>query len=160
LRHRVTALLITFVSANNLACVTIAESQSKIERLANSPVPFVLNSGFKTKQLIVVSNEQEWQRVWSQLHSKRRPRPIVPTVNFDERMVIVYALGIQRTGGYSVRISGVESLDDQLQVNMIVTRPAANCVVTAGLTSPADIILLPSSNKSVAIVETEIVTEC
>jgi len=149
-----------FASMAIAACATNDETQLMTGRLPNYPVPFIVSSGFTEKQLLVVSSDEEWRKVWASLFSNRRPSPAIPTINFAEQMVLIYALGRQRTGGYSVQISGVEAINDQLSISVAVTRPSPNCMVTTGLTSPADLLLVPLSNRRVVVVETEIVTEC
>lgn len=129
-------------------------------RFPGFPVPFALNSGFVDRQLLVITDDEKWRRAWELLHSNRRPVLTVPAVNFSEQMVLIYALGRQRTGGYSVRIDGAEVVEDRLNVNVVVSRPSSNCIVTSGLTSPVDLMLVPSSKHSVAVTETEIITEC
>lgn len=144
-----------------MACADVyLQRDVPIYRLAGSAVPYTSNSGIMSKQLLIASNEDQWHHVWTELHSNRKPVTHVPKVEFDNTMVVVFAIGARRSGGYSVEITGAVQSVENLKLIAELRHPAPTCIVTSAITAPADVVLLPLTALPVVVEEVLIDVDC
>ncbi|MDQ5836366.1 MAG: DUF885 family protein [Acidobacteriota bacterium] len=80
----------------------------------------------------LITDETAWRRAWEVIGGGRP----LPDVSFDSRAVVVAYQGQQRTGGYSVEITGIKRIGTVLAVSVSERRPASGDVTTQVLTSP------------------------
>lgn len=66
----------------------------------------------------------------------------LPTIDWDRHMVITISGGVQRTGGYSVALEGLDVKDKSLVVRWKLNRPAPGRPVTQAFTHPMLTILV------------------
>jgi hypothetical protein len=66
----------------------------------------------------------------------------------DGRVLVAVFQGQQRTGGYAIRVNGVERRGDQLVVRATFTRPGPGAIVTQVLTSPAHVVSVASADAA------------
>lgn len=78
------------------------------------------------------------------------PGELVPTavplhsVNWSREVALVIDMGEKRTGGYSVKVTGVELTDaDQVTLRLQVTKPGPGAFVTQVFTHPYTVCHLP-----------------
>jgi hypothetical protein len=69
-------------------------------------------------------------------------------------MVIATFFGEQRTGGYSIEITGAADLADSIVVNVKGTLPRADCMLTKAVSQPYHVVTIPKSSKPAAFVTT------
>lgn len=69
----------------------------------------------------------------------------VPTVDFETNNVVALFMGQQRTGGYSISLSGVTLSEDTARVQIIETAPQD--MATQALTEPYCIAKISKSKK-------------
>src|SRR5438128_525383 len=60
-------------------------------------------SGIQRPSQLVITNKQQWEKVWTEHSAGRTPQPL-PQVNFERETVIFVTLGQKRTGGYTIKI--------------------------------------------------------
>ena len=58
----------------------------------------------------------------------------------DDRLYIAVFAGSQRTGGYAIRVAGVDRSGDTLTVRAVFSVPAAGAITIQVLTSPAHLV--------------------
>ena len=58
----------------------------------------------------------------------------------DGRLYIAVFAGSQRTGGYAIRVAGVDRAGDTLRVRAIFSSPEADALTIQVLTSPAHLV--------------------
>ena len=58
----------------------------------------------------------------------------------DGRLYIAVFAGSQRTGGYAIRVAGVDRAGDTLRVRAMFSSPEADAVTIQVLTSPAHLV--------------------
>jgi hypothetical protein len=56
--------------------------------------------------------------------------------------------GQKNTGGYSIRISGIERRGDQLVVRATFSAPGPGAIVTQALTSPAHVVSIAAADAA------------
>ena len=103
------------------------------------------HEGGRTVELI--TDEAAWRRTWEKVGAGRP----LPDVSFDTRAVVVAYQGQQRTGGYSIEITGIGRTGTVLAVTVSERRPASGSLTTQVITSPfvAVSITRPPSGASV-----------
>jgi hypothetical protein len=73
--------------------------------------------------------------------ARARLTQLVPGAAAPSGRVMVAAFqGPQMTGGYAIRITGIERRGDQLLVRATTTKPGPGALVTQVLTSPAHVV--------------------
>ena len=142
------------------ACVTNEERRLEISRLPMASVPYAFNSGLGVAEALVVRDAKNWSDVWSRLHAIRRPTPPLPEIDFEQRLVIVVAQGGKPTGGHAVEIAGATLVAGSLHIDVNLTQPGIECVVSTGLTAPVDIAVLTEFDGDVVFRESITIREC
>lgn len=123
--------------------------QVPLERLNSEPDAFTQYSGLREPKELVVDDEEAWADVWARIHEDVSPKPELPEVDFDEKVVLVTALGEQPTGGYSIFFAGAVRRENEIVVDVSTMSPGAGCGVTDALTQPIDIALLARTNARI-----------
>lgn len=68
----------------------------------------------------------------------------------DGRLYIAVFAGSQRTGGYAIRVAGVDIAGDTLTVRALFVAPAADALTVQVLTSPAHLVSIERQSASSA----------
>jgi hypothetical protein len=68
-----------------------------------------------------------------------------PAVDFNRDVVIVAAAGQRPTGGHEIAVTRVTQTQGGLTVEVVERAPGPNCMTTASLTQPVDIVIVPVS---------------
>ena len=113
----------------------------EIIRLDEYFPPF--NSGFMEQTRRVVQSQAVWEQVWARMWANHHPVPPVPSIDFEREMVLLAAMGGRSSGGYRVQVQAAAALADRVAVRVIETSPGGNCIVTAALTEPVDVVRIP-----------------
>jgi hypothetical protein len=80
----------------------------------------------------LVTDGAAWRRVWEVIGAGRP----LPDVSFDTHAVVVAFQGQQRTGGYSIEITGIKRTGTVLAITVSERRPATGSLTTQVITSP------------------------
>jgi hypothetical protein len=65
-------------------------------------------------------------------------------VDFTQNVVVAAAAGQQSSGGYDIAVDRVTQTDGQLTIEVVETAPGPNCVTTAVVTRPVDVVVVPA----------------
>jgi hypothetical protein len=125
------------------SCAAAVNTDVAMRRLEHSPFPWSASSGFTRADLIVVREQEVWQQIWDTFRQGRRPQRAAPVIDFAKEMLVVATLGQQRSGGHNIEIVEARIAGNALQIRIEETYPAPDCIVTANITSPVDIVILP-----------------
>jgi uncharacterized protein (DUF885 family) len=87
----------------------------------------------------LITDEAAWRRAWEVVGGGRP----LPDVSFDTRAVVVAYQGQQRSGGYSVEITGIKRVGTVLAISVNERRPASGDITTQVLTSPFVAVSIP-----------------
>jgi hypothetical protein len=130
-----------------VGCSTLAADSAELPVTRLRPdAPFYLeNSGVVEARTWVIYSREEWMQAWATINGRLRPASAVPSVDFAATVVVVAALGQQRSGGFVVQITGASMVSGQIVVQVQTRSPAKGCIVSSALTAPVDIALMPRS---------------
>jgi PrcB C-terminal len=99
----------------------------------------------------VIQNKDDWTEVRI-LGSLRLPRTF-KGVSFGRETVLLAGLGPQPTAGYDVRFDSLTMRNDTLFAFVGRARPPSGAVLTAGGTSPVEVLRIPKHTGPVVFVE-------
>ena len=99
-----------------------------------------LHSGIAEKRRELVRDQESWARLWSEIHRGQDSAGQPPPVDFSRQMLILAALGTRPTGGFAVKVRGVSTRGEQLEVVVLESCPAQGAMVTAALTQPVEVV--------------------
>jgi hypothetical protein len=133
---------------------------SPMRRLAAADSAYTLRSGFEESRHTVVRDAVAWAALWQELHAGRRPVPPTPEIDFEREMVVLAALGRQRSGGFDIVIESVRREESEVIVTLVERSPGSDCITTAELTSPADLAIVPWDERPVRFVAQRVVVAC
>ena len=121
---------------------------------------FTSYSGIDDSLRTVVRDAEGWKRTWRAIHRRVSPVPPVPAIDFGREMVVVAALGARPTGGFSIRVDSVIDAGDALEVVIRKDIPGAGCFLSAALTQPLDLALLPARPLPVRFRDRTVAERC
>jgi hypothetical protein len=99
----------------------------------------------------VIQDQDGWTEIRI-LGRLRLPREF-PGIDFEHGTVLLAGLGPQPTAGYDVRFDSVAVRNDTLFAFVGRERPRSGSVLTAGTTSPVDVVRIPKHTGPVVFVE-------
>lgn len=132
------------------------------EGLRPDPVPIrELKRGYygqhtTRRQTIVANTEEELKRIEYLVGGSLE-------VSIDRYTVIAAFMGSRPTGGYSIEVSKaveVPGRPDRVDVELIMTSPGVNCIVTQAFTSPYHVVAIPKTDKPFRFVDRQEVIQC
>jgi len=98
-------------------------------------------SGIRTKMNRVYRTHQGFSNMWARHSSTVRPEPPLPSMNFDDNWVVACVFrGSFRTGGYGVKITAVDEVDNAIVVKYKTYDPNARDITTMAFTQPYEMI--------------------
>ena len=113
-------------------------------------------TGIGESRRLVIRDANAWAQFWSELGVGDRP-----SVDFNHDVVVAVAAGQRPTGGYEIAIDRVTQSDGQLTVEVVERTPGPNCMTTASLTQPVDVVVLPAADaKSLSFLERKEIRVC
>lgn len=97
---------------------------------------------------IVVKDEKAWEEVWQAMYGNVRPMPVIEKVDFEANMVIAVFMGTRNSGGYGIRITGIDE-DGKITAKVKQHSPPPDAMLTMALTAPFHVVVVPKSDKPV-----------
>lgn len=116
-------------------------------------------SGFTEGEELVIRNDSELATAWKTVHAGIPGNP-APSVDLSHNMVVLLALGQRRTGGYTVRFDSITREGTGAVVHYTVTSPGPGCMTTQMITSPVDVVSVPSVAGAVRFERSEVTDRC
>jgi hypothetical protein len=74
------------------------------------------SGGFHDPVRMLVKDGQTWKATWGQANANLAPIPGLPPVDFGREMVAVVSLGEKATGGWSVEVVGVKTVEGKVRI--------------------------------------------
>ena len=113
-------------------------------------------TGIAEARRLVIRDANGWAQFWSELGTGERP-----VIDFTKDLVIAVAAGQRPTGGYEIAIESVNRVDGELSVSVVERTPSPNCVTTASLTQPVDVVVVPAADaRSWSFLERKEIQAC
>jgi len=105
-------------------------------------------SGINEKESHVFRTSSSFENFWRR-HIEGTSSPSnVPSVDFENNMIISVARGLKTTGGYGIEIKSVTETDTEILVYAETTDPSNGDVTLQALTQPFHIIEVQKSTKT------------
>lgn len=95
-------------------------------------------TGIGEARRLVIRDANAWADFWSELGVGDRP-----AVDFSRDVVVAVAAGQRPTGGHEIAVERVINSGGELTVEVVETTPGPNCMTTASLTQPVDVVVVP-----------------
>jgi hypothetical protein len=92
---------------------------------------------------VLITDSAAWETQWQRTAGTRVPTPAAPAVDFSTSSVVAVYMGQQRSGGYSVEVTGAELTNGTLKVTVRQTSPGPGSMVTMALTQPYHLVRIP-----------------
>jgi len=113
-------------------------------------------TGIGESRRLVIRDANAWAQFWSELGVGEQP-----SVDFNHDVVVAVAAGQRPTGGYEIAIDRVTQSDTQLTVEVVERTPGPNCMTTASLTQPVDVVVVPAADaKRLSFLERKEIRGC
>jgi hypothetical protein len=113
-------------------------------------------TGISEARRLVIRDANAWAELWSELGVGERPE-----VDFSKNLVVVAAAGQRPTGGHEIAVDQVTQAGGVLTISVVETSPGPNCMTTASLTQPVDVVVVPAVEvRSWSFVEQKAVRGC
>jgi hypothetical protein len=110
-------------------------------------------SGIHTAERMVVRDQVAWEKLWHRHQPESNKRVAPPSIDFARDMLLIAAMGRQRSGGYAIEFSRAELIDARLRVWVRSKQPSPGQVQIQALTAPFVIVVVPRSEAEVEFID-------
>ena len=106
---------------------------------------------------VITSQAELNQRLHSMQHKFALTEMFEPEIDYDNQLLILYALGQKPSSGYSIELykSDASLIDQKLHLPVHVQSPASDSMQAQMITSPCVIFLLPRVKYSEIIIDSK-----
>ena len=160
LRAGVVAIAITAIACAQPNGPDPIATEIPIQRFRAEPYAFEFFSGLDQPERLLIRDTAAWSDVWSRIYARRGEQPPLPAVDFAAETIVVVALGIRPTSGYSITVKNASRAGGVTTVGVESVSPGAGCGGLTATTQPVDIAKIPRSAGFVQFEETAIVRNC
>ncbi|HYI09093.1 MAG TPA: hypothetical protein VEK57_08470 [Thermoanaerobaculia bacterium] len=94
-------------------------------------------SGIRTRRGEIISRESRWVEVWDELQSHASPKPAIPAVNFNDRLLILAALGTNGDRCTKAQVQSVRTESGALVIRIAEVHRPSTCAPCPPDTSQA-----------------------
>ena len=98
-------------------------------------------TGIGESRRLVIRDANAWSQFWSELGVGERPN-----VDFTRDVVVAVAAGQRSSGGFEIAVDRITQTDGELNVEVVERTPGPNCMTTASLTQPVDVVVVPAAD--------------
>jgi PrcB C-terminal len=123
------------VPASTVDTTAPAGSEVEIRRIGRW-----VTSGVTGARRLVIRDPNTWTRFWNELGAG-----VQPQVDFSRDLVIAVASGERTSGGHDIVVQRVTRAGSELRIEVLETSPGPNCLTTAAMTQPVDVVQVPSA---------------
>jgi hypothetical protein len=99
-----------------------------------------ISSGVRGARRLVIRDPDTWSQFWGELGAGVRPK-----VDFGRDLVIAVASGERSSGGHDIVVQKVARSGGELRIEVLETSPGKDCIATAALTQPVDVVMVPAA---------------
>lgn len=119
-----------------LLLLALGAPQDERDSLAFRVIDENSKSGFQTGMEKFISSEKDWVAIWQERQGNVKTKVPHPRIDFDRHVVVVVAMGMKKTTGYSIEITRVVKTKDDIQIFLKKTVPAEDTFPVVKVTSP------------------------
>ncbi|MEC4719946.1 hypothetical protein RY831_12360 [Noviherbaspirillum sp. CPCC 100848] len=151
-RHRATRLSILAAAVMLGACAGLGPRGDG--PIAWETIDSDVYSGVMTEMKVVIRDQRNWARLWSE-HKGNRHHPFpLPRIDFSEEMVAGIFTGERPNGCHAVRIQRVHRRAGTIIVEYSERTPSGPRICNYAVTHPSHLIALPSSREPIEFIRT------
>jgi hypothetical protein len=99
-----------------------------------------ISSGIRGSRRLVIKDSATWSQFWSELGAG-----VQPQMDFGRDLVIAVASGERSSGGHDIVVQRVARSGGELRIEVLETAPGKNCMSTAAMTQPVDVVVVPAA---------------
>lgn len=110
-------------------------------------------SGFQTGMEKFISSEKDWVAIWQERQGNVKTKVPHPRIDFDRHVVVVAAMGMKKTTGYSIEITRVVKTKDDIRIFLRKTVPAEDTFPAVRVTSPFVIARMEKPDRPVVFID-------
>jgi hypothetical protein len=136
------------------SAVVAAQEPPRGTRLSVTRITNQQHGGFGDQVRIVIRDSTLWRAIWT--HITRTPDS-APAVDFGRDMVIVAALGGQRSGCCGIHVDSVVTGFVDVTAYVSSGRAGEGCIVTMGFTEPVEVVRVPRTRHPVLFAEKQVI---
>lgn len=149
-----------FISILAVATVLTAHAMANRETNPRSEklwrdVPVEIGIDVEQSSRIVIRTQEEWHK-WLAKHSQSElsnDQIAAIKVDFAKETLVIAAMGMRNTGGYSIAISEVIKVNDSLKITVKSTSPGPGSRVSHAITYPIAVVAVPKHDGKVEFTE-------
>jgi hypothetical protein len=93
-------------------------------------------SGIERQRFETLRDAATLLKLWKAHTAGVSPAPPLPDVDFSKEMVIAAFAGTRNSGGYALSVSRISVYPDRIEIDLSLTQPGSDCMVTEALTQP------------------------
>ena len=101
-------------------------------------------SGVDSRRGEVISRADRWAEVWAQIAAGQSPPPPIPSVNFDNSLLIFVAGG-ELSSCSDFKVNSVNRVSGALRIDVVEERRTNNCACPAIVARPVHVVSVPRS---------------
>ena len=153
-------ILFLFLTSTLFSCKSSKENKSKATPIVFSEIQTGKNSSYTKYTTKEIVNIKELSAVWINLFTKYDRKPPVPTIDFDNKMLVVIALGERNTGGYSIQVNSILETKNEIKINVSENKPGPTCLTSSVMVYPFQLIEIPKTAKKITFTKAVDIHEC
>ncbi len=88
----------------------------------------------------VIYNQAALEAFWNEAHAGFHPLPPTPEIDFNKRMVIIAAMGLQISPRHFIEITRIERVKTMVKVFIEETQPGKGCSPVGLFTNPVHMV--------------------
>lgn len=134
---RIAAVLILLAACNGESNPTGTDGPVPTTQVYKSK-----SSGLAGRRGEIISRQSRWAEVWDEITVNQSPKPALPTVDFEQVLLVVGATGELPDACSDGRIESVTRVSGSLEVS-ILTENRPNCVCPAVVVRPVHVVSVP-----------------
>jgi hypothetical protein len=113
-------------------------------------------TGIGESRRLVIRDANALSQFWSELGVGERPN-----VDFTRDVVVAVAAGQRSSGGFEIAVDRITGTNGELSVEVVERTPGPNCITTASLTQPVDVVVVPVADaRSWSFMERKEIRAC
>lgn len=120
--------------------------------LAFSTIEMGAQSGLEEAvkvQLFRIDTQEKWQKFWTEHHSNRYPVEQPPDIDFQNFEILSVVDRLRNSGGYTLRIVGLETSQRRIIVKVKQVSPGKGCFTSMALTRSFHIVKIPKTSLEI-----------
>ena len=146
-RTNISRIIFLLAATSQMVLVVSISAAGQTEVLPFKTILKGTDCGINDPMDRVISDDNNWQFFWKQLHSNIRCAtddtlciPPPPAIDFTKKIVIVSTMGVQPSPGHDITIVKLEAVSSMVFVNILETKPGKVCSPLTVISRPFHII--------------------